>query len=195
MMHNIKVQRLKCYHNKKIKTEQLRNTNMLDKCRNITLEENRRQNSTLSLIDVSSLRNSDWRRWAPEMPLQKTYRSTTASTEIFEMLKTISLRAHWYRRTQKRALRPHGELFRPSVKENCATKRISVVLWNKHVCKNFSDILYISSNTGMQLGLHKSGSRWQCVLYGGVIRLWWCLWSSIIWLLMWCSIKKKLTKM
>jgi len=33
MMLNIKVQRLKCYHNKKIKTEKLRNTNMLDKCR------------------------------------------------------------------------------------------------------------------------------------------------------------------
>jgi len=25
--------------------------------------------------------------------------------------KTISLRAHWYRRTQKRALRQHGELY------------------------------------------------------------------------------------
>ena len=121
------------------------------------------RHSTLSLIDVSSLRNSDSRRWAPEMPLE-TYRSTTASTEIFEMLKTISLRAHWYRQTQKSALRPHGNLFRPSVKENWATKRISVVLWNKHVCENFSDLLHISSNTGMQL--HKSGSKWQCVLYG-----------------------------
>jgi len=40
-MLNIKVQRLKCYRNKKIKTEKLRNTNMLDKCRNITLAENR----------------------------------------------------------------------------------------------------------------------------------------------------------
>jgi len=36
-----KVQRLKCYRNKKIKTEKLGNTNMLDKCRNITLAENR----------------------------------------------------------------------------------------------------------------------------------------------------------
>jgi len=45
------------------------------------------------LIDVSSLRNLDSHRWAPQMPLE-TYRSTTASTEIFEMLKTISLRAH-----------------------------------------------------------------------------------------------------
>jgi len=42
-MLNIKVQRLKCYRNKKIKTEKLRNTNMLDKCRNITLTENRWQ--------------------------------------------------------------------------------------------------------------------------------------------------------
>jgi len=33
MMLNIKVQRLKCYRNKKIKTEKLRNTNMLHKCR------------------------------------------------------------------------------------------------------------------------------------------------------------------
>jgi len=37
MMLNIKVQRLKCYRNKKITTEKLRNTNMLDKCCNITL--------------------------------------------------------------------------------------------------------------------------------------------------------------
>ena len=37
------------------------------------------------------------------MPLE-TYRSTTASTEIFEMLKTISLGAHWYRRTQEKRL-------------------------------------------------------------------------------------------
>ena len=35
-MLNIKVQRLKCYRDKKIKTEKLRNTNMLDKCRSIT---------------------------------------------------------------------------------------------------------------------------------------------------------------
>ena len=80
------------------------------------------------------------------------------------MLKTISLIAHWYRRTQKGALRPHGELFRPSVEENWAKERINVVLWNKHVCKNFSDLLHISSITRMQL--HKSGSKWQCVLYG-----------------------------
>jgi len=33
-MLNVKV--LKCYRNKKEKTEKLRNTNMLDKCRNIT---------------------------------------------------------------------------------------------------------------------------------------------------------------
>ena len=39
-MLNIKVQRLKWYSNKKIKTEKLRNTNMLDKCGNITLAEN-----------------------------------------------------------------------------------------------------------------------------------------------------------
>jgi len=114
--------------------------------------------STLSLIDIGSLRNTDSRRWAPEMPLE-TYRSATASTEIFE-----SLRADWYRQMQKSALRPHGELFRPSVKGNWATERISVVLWNRHVCKNFIDILHISSNIGMQL--HKSGSKWQCVLYG-----------------------------
>jgi len=56
-MLNIKVQRLNCYRNKNIKTEKLRNTNMLDKCRNITLADGR--HSTLSLIDVSSLRNSD----------------------------------------------------------------------------------------------------------------------------------------
>jgi len=43
MMLNIKLQRLKCYRNKKIKTETLRNTNMLDKCHNITLAENRWQ--------------------------------------------------------------------------------------------------------------------------------------------------------
>ena len=41
MMLNIKVQRLKCYRNKKIKTEKLRNTNMLHKCRIVTLAENR----------------------------------------------------------------------------------------------------------------------------------------------------------
>jgi len=58
------------------------------------------------------------------MPLE-TYRSTTASTEMLEMLQTISLRAHWYRRMQKRALRPHAELFRPSVKENRATERMA----------------------------------------------------------------------
>jgi len=41
-MLNTKVQRLKCYRNKKIKkTEKLRNTNMLDKCGNVTLAENR----------------------------------------------------------------------------------------------------------------------------------------------------------
>jgi len=61
-MLNIKAQGLKCYRNKKIKTEKLRNTNMLDKCRNITLAENSWQTRILSLIDVSSLRNSDSRR-------------------------------------------------------------------------------------------------------------------------------------
>ena len=61
-MLSIKAQRLKCYRNKKTKTEKLRNTNMLDKCRNITLAENSWQTRTLSLIDVSSLRNSDSRR-------------------------------------------------------------------------------------------------------------------------------------
>ena len=47
-MLNIKAQGLKCYRNKKIKTEKLRNTNMLDKCRNITLAENSWQTRTLS---------------------------------------------------------------------------------------------------------------------------------------------------
>ena len=46
---------LKCYRNRKIKTEKLRNTNMLDKCRNVTLAKT----VTLSLIEISSLRNSD----------------------------------------------------------------------------------------------------------------------------------------
>ena len=64
-MLNIKVKYLKCYRNKKIKTEKLRNTNMLDKCRNITLplwQKTDSRHNTLSLIDVSSLRNSDSRR-------------------------------------------------------------------------------------------------------------------------------------
>jgi len=43
MTLNIKLQRLKGYRNQKIKTEKLRNTNMLDGCRNITLAENRWQ--------------------------------------------------------------------------------------------------------------------------------------------------------
>jgi len=46
---------LKCYRNRKIKTEKLRNTNMLDKCRNVALAKT----VTLSLIEISSLRNSD----------------------------------------------------------------------------------------------------------------------------------------
>jgi len=50
-MLNIKAQ---CSMFIAIKTEKLRNTNMLDKCRNITLAENSWQTSTLSLIDVSS---------------------------------------------------------------------------------------------------------------------------------------------
>jgi len=112
---------------------------------------------------ISSIRNSDSRCWASEMPL-KTYWLTSASTEIFEILETMSLRAHWNRRLQNSAFRPHGELFRPSDKENWATERTSVALWNRHDCKNFNDVLHISSNIGIQL--HKSGNKWQRVLYG-----------------------------
>jgi len=36
------------------------------------------RHSTLSLIDVSSLRNSDSRRWAPEMPLETYYQGRYA---------------------------------------------------------------------------------------------------------------------
>ena len=139
---------------------------MLDKCRNIT--SGRKQTADIVLAVSNRCQLSQKLGLTPlsarDAAWNIAYRSSTASTEIFEMLKTISRRAHWYRRTQKRAFRPYGELFRPLVKENWATERISVVLWNKHVCKNFSDLLHISSNTSMQL--HKSGSKWQCVLYG-----------------------------
>ena len=67
------------------------------------------------------------------MPLE-TNRSTTASTEIFEMLKTISLRAHWYRRTQKSALRPPGRVTHESTVTTkiigCHCRVISVVVFD-----------------------------------------------------------------
>jgi len=86
-----------------------------------------------SLINISSLRSSDSRRCVSEM-LLKTYRLTSASTVILEILQTMSQYAHWNRYKQNSKLRPHGELFRPSVKENRATERTTVALWDKHVC-------------------------------------------------------------
>jgi len=115
-----------------------------------------------SLIDISSIRSSASRCWLSEMPL-RTYRLASSSTDTLETLETISLKANWNRCIQNSAFRPHSELLRPSDKENIATERTSVVLWDRHDCTNYSDLLHISSNIGKQL--HKSGNKWQCVLY------------------------------
>jgi len=117
------------------------------------------RHSTRSLIDISSIRSSDSRCWASEMPL-RSYQLASSSMDTLEILETISLKAYWNRRIQNSAFRPHGELLRPSDEENMATERTSVVLWDT----NFSDLLHISSYIGKQL--HKSGNKWQCVLYG-----------------------------
>ena len=84
------------------------------------------RHSTLSLIDISSL--SETRTHAAERQRCRLKHTDQLlhPQKYFKCKKTISLRAHWYRRTQKRALRPHGELFRPPVKENWATERISM---------------------------------------------------------------------
>jgi len=47
---------------------------------------------------------------------------------------------------QNNAFRPHARCTITAFKESWATKRTSVILWNRHDCRNFSDLLHISSN-------------------------------------------------